>query len=143
MKNALLVGVAVIVGFAVISMIRGGAKVAPTPAVFSEGTTLEQAIAESKESGKPVYVVVTATWCGPCQHLKSTTLVEPEVASWIDEHTIPVYIDADEGRADAGRLGVSSIPATLILRGDKIVASTAGYMDANHYLAFLKGAVGG
>ena len=143
MKSALLVAVAVIVGFAAIAVIRGGTTPAPTPAVFSDGTTLEQAIAESERSGKPVYAVVTATWCGPCQHLKRTTLVEPEVASWIDEHTIPVYIDADEGRADAGRLGVTSIPATFILRGDKIVASTAGYMDANHYLAFLKNAVGG
>lgn len=143
MKNAVLVAVAVILGFAVIAMIRGNVKPAPTPAVFAEGTSLDDAISLSKETGKPVYAVVTATWCGPCQRLKSTTLVDPQVESWIKEHTIPVYLDADENREEAGRLGVTGIPATFILKDGQIAASTVGYADANHYLAFLKGSTGG
>lgn len=143
MKHIIPIAFAVLVGFALVTVIRGRAAQAPTPEVFAQNVSLERAIARSKETGKPVYAVVTATWCGPCQQLKKNTLADPEVASWIEKNTIPVFIDSDRSRDDAAWLGVSGIPASFVLRGGEIVASSVGYAKPAEYLEFLKNAVPG
>lgn len=143
MRNVIPIALAVLVGFALITVIRGRAAQAPTPAVFSQNVSLEQAIERSKETGTPVYAVVTASWCAPCQQLKKHTLTDPAVASWIEANTIPVFIDSDQSREDAERLRVSGIPASFVLRGEEIVASSTGYATPAEYLGFLKSALPG
>ncbi|USN99457.1 MAG: thioredoxin family protein [Phycisphaeraceae bacterium] len=141
MKNVIAIALAVLVGFAVVSYFRGSAAQAPTPAVFAKGTTLSKAIDESRKSGKPVYAVVTASWCSWCQKLKGEALADPTVAAWIEANTIPVMIDADAQRDDAIKLGANGLPASFILKDGKVVASHEGYMPTKDYLAFLKSGV--
>ena len=139
MKYALPIALAVLVGFAGLSAFRG--RVAPTPEVFGQTTSLDDGIREASSSGKPVVALVTADWCPPCQMLKRDTLTDPAVAAWIDEYTVPVYINSDENPADAGKLQVTALPTTVVLRDGQIVASSTGFASPEEYLGFLKSSV--
>ncbi len=136
MKLAVPIALAVLVGFAGVTMLRG--RVAPTPGVFREGSTLATAIDRAAAEGKPVLALVTADWCPPCQQLKRETLTDPAVAAWIEANTVPVYIDSDKNPDDARSLLVTSLPTTLLLRDGEIIGTRVGYAGAEDYLRFLK-----
>src|SRR6185436_1650059 len=66
-------------------------------------TDLRTATDESYASGKPVMLYLTASWCGPCQSLKSTTWASPEVETALRAF-VPVKIDVDAHPDIARRL---------------------------------------
>jgi len=139
----LLLAAALILGAVqLLSSGGGGGSVAPTPAVFEEGLTFEDAASRAQEEQRPVMVFATADWCGPCQRLKRGALVDPGVEAFIRENLQPVYLDVDQQQALARKFNVSGIPATLIVRGDRVVASTTGVVPPDAYLAWLRDAVG-
>lgn len=138
MKSALPVALAVLLAFAAVSYFRGG--VAPTPEAFGELVSLDDGIRAGAESGKPVVALVTADWCPPCQALKRGTLTDPAVASWLDEHAVTVYIDSDKNPEDAQKLGVRSLPTTVVLKDGKIVDARRGNAGVEDYLGFLQAA---
>lgn len=119
---------------------RGG-----MPAAFADGTTFDQAVAKSNETGKPVLVLATADWCRPCQHLKSTTLSDERVEAAIRERTIPVYLDLTEQSTAtaemqvARQMNISSLPTMVLWRPDGELARSVGIMPAVEMLSWLEG----
>lgn len=142
MKTSNLIWVALLVGLAALVGWRMLRPAAPIPGAFSSGIRLEEAVQRGSAEQRPVLAVVTADWCPPCQALKRGALSDARVTAFITEHTIPVYVDADAHGVEAGSLGVSSIPASVVIRDGVIVARTGGAVGAEEYLAWLKGAIG-
>lgn len=114
-----------------------GGHVAPKPGMFASNVTFEQAIAQSGQSGKPVFAFVTADWCGPCQHFKREALSDSRVTERVTSATIPVYIDSDAHPDIAERLGVQGIPMVAILRDGEIIGKQTGAVSAENLLAWL------
>lgn len=121
----------------------GGCSPAPTPEVFVEGggedgtvslVSLSDAQAESTETGKPVFALVTSDWCATCQNLKRTTLADETVASWISEHTVPVYLEWKKHEADVASLGVKSFPTAVLVHDGEVIAQQIGSLPAEIYL---------
>lgn len=134
--TVLLIVVVAILGLPVVlGIIRGKA---PTPGVFDAGYTLTQARELSAESGKPMLVVVTADWCPPCQTLKRSTLMNPEVIAWIQSNAIPVYLEDSANPDEIGSLPVSSFPTTFLIQDDQILGSLPGAIGANKYIKSLE-----
>jgi protein disulfide-isomerase len=94
----------------------------------------------SDETGKPVLAFFTADWCGPCQVLKRTSLVDPRVEALIDERMIAVYIDGDAERELVARARVRGYPATMVLIQGKEVARVEGVLGPDEYLNWLTNA---
>lgn len=113
---------------------------APVPEVFeASAPTLESAIDAAAESGKPVFAVATADWCGPCQAYKRGALSDERVAGWLRDNTEPVYINVDDSPDAAGRLGVRSIPATFMITPDgTVIAAHEGGWSAENLLSWLE-----
>jgi len=117
--------------------------VAPTPSAFAAGTSLDQALAESAATGRPVLALATADWCGPCQAFKRGALADEGVAAWIGAHTVPVLVDlTDEGAPGAQEaarlLMVESIPALVMLREGEVVDRVAGVLSRERLMAWLE-----
>jgi len=119
---------------------------APTPAAFEGSGTLNDAIAASSSDGKVVFVMAHADWCGPCQNLKRGALSDPKVTQWLEANTHPVSLDVTKMDAStpqwvkeaADSLGISGIPAMVMLRDGRVVSRQVGSMSAEKLLAWLE-----
>lgn len=131
---AVLLAVAICIGGC------GGA--APVPPVFTKANyTMESARKAERESKKPLFVMATASWCGPCQELKRGALVDSELAAYIEEKTLPVYLDVDENEGVAAELSVMSIPTLFVIRDGKVVSKLGGVKTAAELKSWLEAAV--
>jgi thiol:disulfide interchange protein len=60
---------------------------------------LEQAVAASASSGKPIMLDFTAAWCGPCHRLDEIVFRDAKLAAMINDRFIPVRV-VDRKRED-------------------------------------------
>lgn len=118
--------------------LRGSRAPADVPAMFSAELTLPVATQRSAETGQPVLVYATASWCGPCQSFKRGALSDPEVERAVLAGTLPVYLDIDEDRESASMLGVRSVPMLIVIRDGAVVGSHVGAMSAAQTVSFVR-----
>tara|TARA_R110002073_G_scaffold1715_1_gene12184 strand:+ start:63523 stop:63972 length:450 start_codon:yes stop_codon:yes gene_type:complete len=121
---ALMIGVMIVLILPnIINLIKGPA---PTPDVFSNSYTMEQASQISQETGKPMFVLATLNSCPPCQKLKRTTMMDPEVIAWINDNMIPVYLEYSANPDELSNLPVRSFPTTLLVKDNTVLSSVQG-----------------
>jgi len=83
----------------------------------------------------PLLVDVWAPWCGPCRSMapqfqRAAGMLEPEMRL--------LKVNADEEAAISARYGVRGIPALLLFKRGRLVAQTAGAMDAGGIAAWAR-----
>lgn len=132
--------VVIVASIVAVVLTRSNQTNAPHPEVFAQNVTLEDATALSAETGKPVLVFATASWCGPCQSFKRGALSDPKVAEAINEQAIPVYLDIEEHPEQASMFGVRSVP-TLILTDGRDITRTTGAMNSANTIDWLNRSV--
>ena len=83
---------------------------------FPEGSPtfehkLADALTKAKAANKPIIVIFSAVWCGPCQQMKKKVYPSAEVKPFHDKF-IWAYLDADDNAndEDSKKFGVSGIP---------------------------------
>jgi len=112
-----------------------------TPAMTrGEGIVFAPSVAAARAAGgdKPVVLVFSAVWCGWCRKLSAVTLADPAVVALRDEFGW-VKVDADAEPDLAARLQVRGLPHTAVLdAAGRTLASRAGYMNAEDFVAFLR-----
>ena len=130
----------IVASIVAVMLTRSNQSNAPHPEVFAQNVSLEEATAQSAETGKPVLVFATASWCGPCQSFKRGALSDPKVAEAINEQAIPVYLDIDEHPEQASMFGVRSVP-TLILTDGRDITKATGVMNSAKTIDWLNQSV--
>lgn len=58
-------------------------------------TSIEAAQKAAKQDGKPLFIDVHTSWCGPCRMLDKNTFHDPQTAAYINSHFHPVQFDAE------------------------------------------------
>lgn len=107
------------------------------PEVFSDaGYEADRAAAIEQDRLHLVYA--TATWCPPCQRMKTTTWVEESVEMWVEQHGIVTALDVDEFPQIAQDLGVQAMPTMILFEGGEELGRTVGYQSAVDLLAWME-----
>ena len=139
-KADLIFLLVIVVSIVTVVLLKGNSKAAPMPEVFAQQISLPEATKQSAETGKPVLVLATASWCGPCQAFKRGALSDPEVAKVITDNAIPVYLDIDEHPQAARMFEVQTIPTLLFVKDGVVVDRRTDRMSASQTIAWVNGA---
>ena len=115
---------------------------------FPEGSpkflnSYKDALAEGEKTGKPVIVVFSATWCGPCQAMKKSVYPSKEVQPFHDKF-VWAYLDVDDDANEkaSSKHGVSSIPHIEIVDGKgKSLGQQIGSSDPGGFVKKLEAAL--
>ncbi len=101
-----------------------------TPFVEGESLPWEKdyasALARAKAEKRPLFLMLTATWCGPCKMMESETLPCPAVLSGLEEF---VWVKAYEDKALNNQFHLSGYPTLVFLdsaRG-RVLEQSCGY----------------
>ncbi|MCB9882932.1 MAG: PDZ domain-containing protein [Planctomycetes bacterium] len=110
---------------------------APKASGIAWGHDLEASAQRAKKNGRPVLVVFTAAWSGPCRMLLAG-FERPDVSRRVAAFEA-VRIDVDENEAVADAYDVDSIPYVLAIGPDGKKSSFTGYLGAKELAAWLDG----
>lgn len=92
----------------------------------------------ARESGQPMLIQVSASWCGYCRKMKSEVFSQPRIQRDLARGFVTVELDADQNREFVQRLGIKSLPTTLILTPDMQIADRMeGFRSADQIQAKL------
>ena len=127
-------------------LIGYGLWMGPADASISSTTTTEKEAAmeitltktnfaaEVLKSDKPVLVDFWAPWCGPCRMLAP---VLAEVAAEKGDKIKVGKVNVDENPELAAQYGISGIPAMLLFKDGKVVATSVGFKPKAEVEAFI------
>lgn len=89
---------------------------------------------EAKEKGRPIILEFGTKQCYWCKRLEQDTFSNSVVAQTINEHFIPLKIDADLEPTLTQALQVQSYPTTVLADQDgKILGTMEGFHDATRF----------
>jgi thioredoxin-like negative regulator of GroEL len=101
-------------------------------------TGTNEALKESRRSGKPVVVDLWAVWCVPCKLMEKTTFRDSRVLEAM-EGFVPLKVDADSDTVFVERYNIEIFPTMLFLdeKGGEI-ARLIGLVEADPLLEKLE-----
>lgn len=98
------------------------------------------ALKAAAAAGKPLIVVFSASWCGPCQAMKKSVYPSEEVTPFHDKF-VWAYLDVDESanKKVSQEFGVNGIPHIAFLDKDgKQLDSQVGSSSASSFAKKLE-----
>jgi YHS domain-containing protein/thioredoxin-related protein len=81
-------------------------------------TNYDAAMVEAAQTNRFVLLHFTTRTCGPCKMLDQTVFNQPQVGAAIEQHYVPLRIDADAAKALAGRYRIDRVPTQIIVTPD-------------------------
>jgi thioredoxin-related protein len=101
----------------------------------------EEALQKGKNEGKPIFLDISASWCGPCKMLKSKTFPNNEVGKYYNANFINVMVDGEKGEGIelARKYKIRGYPTLIFLDSTgKVIAQTAGYRNPSQFIEIGK-----
>ena len=90
-------------------------KPAPGAAPLAWEQNVPTALEKARAEGRPLLIMMTATWCGPCKALEEQTLDDPWIRQVLSRF---VLVKAYEDREVERTYGCRGYPTLVFVRGD-------------------------
>jgi thiol:disulfide interchange protein len=96
------------------------------------------ALDEARSANKPAFVYFTASWCVPCQSMKSTTWADRGVDAALRDY-VPVKVDVDEHPDLAQKYNVTAMPTFLVTdKAGKVLSTWSGAASPEEFIRQLR-----
>jgi thiol:disulfide interchange protein len=131
---------AVLVGI----MLVGWRYFGPKHALANGGWVFDwdQAVQQSKQTGKPALVLFTADWCPSCREFESEVLSDKQVQQYLRDNYTQVVVDVTDrtgpNTARATEFGVRSVPMLILYDKSGKERARSNGMMADDLIAWLK-----
>ncbi len=116
-------------------------KLAANPTAIDWQGNLEQAMALSQNSGKPLFIHFYGDNCPPCKLMDREVFSAPTVIAALNRDFVVIKIHADSQRDVASKFDVKAIPTDIVLHSNgKLLHRRQGGITQDRfgqYLAFL------
>jgi thioredoxin-related protein len=115
-----------------------------SPAVAAEKPLVkwvpyEEGLEKGKKTDTTIFINFYADWCHYCDLMRDETLMDPEVAGYLNEHFVPIQVNADEKRKLAKKYSVQGLPMLWFLTPEgEGIAPLPGFLPANQFILVLK-----
>lgn len=98
----------------------------------------ENIISSNRAETKPYFLLFSADWCYWCHQFANNTLVRQDVANYLNQHFVNVFIDADINNAAYVKYQASGLPYTVFLNPDgSLYYKYAGTLYGDNFLAVI------
>jgi len=141
MKRILTIAAGIILMISVAAQNTGTKEVTESGVIQFNTASWNEILASAKEENKPVFLDISASWCGYCKRMKSKVYTEPEVAKLYNATFINVSVDGENGEGIqlAKKYGVKGYPTFVFLNPDgNISYQTSGFHNKEQFLELAK-----
>jgi thiol:disulfide interchange protein len=108
-----------------------------TPVTPTVPTTYEEAITQSRELKKPLFIFFHANWCKWCEKMEKETLTNPEVKKALEKYVF-FSVDYDKNKEIVARYGDGRMPMYLIDNNGH-VKKREGFQTVPQFLNWING----
>lgn len=99
---------------------------------------LGQAQAEARSRDLLLWIQFTGPWCVNCRRMERSAFIAPRVVIEAHERFVPIKLRSDEHEDLTSNLGLTMLPATVIIRPNgEVVDKFEGYAEPEVFARFL------
>ena len=99
----------------------------------------QEGIDKMQSEGKTGFLHFYTDWCGYCDKIDKETFSLEKISDFLNEHFIPIKVDADNKQSIARHYGANRFPYNLFLSADnEIIASRPGFISGDHMMDILQ-----
>ncbi len=99
--------------------------------------TFQDAMAKGAQYNRPVFVFLTADWCGFCKKMKTETFSDVNVKKELDK-VIVAYLDEKDNKDLIAKFEITGLPGMVMISPDgQSFRTHTGYMDVAAFTKWL------
>lgn len=94
----------------------------------------DAAVKQARQTGRPVAIIFSTTWCGWCRRLEAETLSNSKVKD-LQSKFIFVEVDGDKEKGLVRKYGIEGYPSTVFIdKSEKQLGSIVGFVPADKFV---------
>src|SRR5437588_10283311 len=97
----------------------------------------QAAFAEAARSDKPIFLLITSSWCQWCHIMDETTLSEPSIISILNRDYVPIRVDSDLRPDINQRYNQNGWPSVVLLSSEGEILWGGVYVPPKQMLYYL------
>jgi thioredoxin-related protein len=103
-------------------------------------TNYDQALQSSKETNKPLMLVVVTNTCPWCEKLEKQTLSKEIISSFISKHFTPVILNRDKAQYPINKFVAKVVPTVFFIdpKDEEIIHNSYGYKTKEKFLYIIE-----